>query len=173
MNLREAEHHSIRAFLELTAAEGYLSGRVLDYGCGKQPYRDIVKAAGGEYVPFDRASHGGNVSGVDIGDLEGEEEGAFTAILCNQVFQYVWPEEFYGEFFDFLEWLIADEGVLVATYPVNWPEVESADLHRFTKVGIERLLTGKGFTIIRHDFRHGFQHEGVSFTCGYGVIARV
>jgi hypothetical protein len=37
---------------------------------------------------------------------------------------------------------------------------------------MERLLIEAGFEVIRHDFRHGFEHEGVSFTVGYGVIAR-
>jgi hypothetical protein len=175
MNLRELEANSIRDFVQRAANEGYLSGTVLDVGAGLQPYRDIVEAAGGEYVPFDAPSFPAAVAGLS-NDTTGLAWGRrFETLLCTQVVQYV---EDVALFLQHLRWertrLPAEGGcTLVLTYPTNWPEVEPEDLHRFTKAGMERLLTEAGFTIISHTFRHGFQHDGVSFTCGYGVIAHV
>ena len=169
MSLREAEAQSIRAFVQSAADEGYLSGRVLDYGCGKQPYRGIVEAAGGTYYGFDLSYFPASLVEEDVNPhLEGVRTTASVSqtILCTQVLQYVpFPSLLLRRFHE-------DAYALVLTYPTNWPEVEPEDLHRFTKAGMERLLTEAGFEIIRHDFRHGFQHEGVSFTVGYGVIAR-
>jgi SAM-dependent methyltransferase len=168
--LREKEAESIRAFVQLAADDGFLSGRVLDYGCGKQPYRDIVEAAGGHYEGYDEADFPGNVSEEDIGGDLFWDANAWDAILCTQVVQYV-PDPLedllkviYGRLFS--------GGVLVLTYPTNWPEVEPVDLHRFTKLGMTRLVEEAGFEIIRHDWRHGFYYAGLPFTVGYGVIAR-
>lgn len=203
MNLREAEANSIRAFVQSAADEGYLSGRVLDYGCGRQPYRDIVEAAGGDYHPFDLNTFPASVSDEDWtpagftfwgsdGPLDvatalhkwTRDHGYIDAVLCTQVVQYVPFAEYHertlswsfplGDLFTDLR-ILMDEGneTLVLTYPTNWPEVEPEDLHRFTKAGMERLLTEAGFEIIRHDWRHGFRIDsGESFAAGYGVIAR-
>lgn len=93
----------------------------------------------------------------------------WDSILCTQVVQYL-PQGFW--FSRNVFHALTRGGHLVMTYPTNWPEVEDADLHRFTKAGMEKLLKEAGFQIMRHDWRHGFQFEGVSFACGYGVIAR-
>lgn len=173
--LREAEAYTIRSFVQRAADDGYLSGRVLDYGCGKQPYRDIVEAAGGEYVGFDRADLPANVSGEDVGEpYESSVFRDWDTVLCTQVLQYVRDVR---ETIQDLHVAVVGRvnqyppGHLVLTYPTNWPEVEQEDLHRFTKAGMERLLTEAGFTIVRHEWRHGFHYEGVSFAAGYGVIA--
>jgi hypothetical protein len=167
--LRDAEARSIREFVQRAADEGYLSGRVLDYGCGKQPYRDIVEDVG-TYFGYDQTEFAGNVSGEDIGDFDLPWEKPWKALLCTQVLQYV--REPGGLLSHLFEHILGRGGHLVLTYPTNWPEVEPDDLHRFTKAGMERLLTEAGFTIVRHDLRHSFQHAGSTFAAGYGVIAR-
>lgn len=182
MTLRELESASIRAFVQSAADEGYLSGRVLDYGCGRQPYRDIVEAAGGEYLPFDRVDFPASCAEQDWGD-DDAEIGPLDAILCTQVIQYIedpfallqrMPSLLGG-----LRHVDLGGGCLVMTYPTNWPEVEREDLHRFTKAGMERLLTEAGFTIVRHERRAwalmvasdvGDANERIAL--GYGVIAR-
>lgn len=182
MTLREEEARSIRAFVQLAADEGHLSGNVLDYGCGQQPYRDIVETAGGEYAPYDRVDFPGSVASQDygaagvVGDWGGEERDDsplwtdWDAILCTQVIQYHrYPDAMLNDMRGALQ---EAHGHVVLTYPTNWPEVEPVDLWRFTKFGMTTLLEAAGFEIIRHDWRHGFRHEGISFTVGYGVIAR-
>jgi len=189
VNLRDYERESIRAFVQSAADDGYLSGRVLDYGCGRQPYRDIVEAVGGEYHGYDRQHFAGALFEVgDVGQWEPwMEDFDYDAILCTQVVQYiplpVLTERLY-------EWGHARDTIrvgshLVLTYPTNWPEVEPEDLHRFTKAGMERLLTEAGFTIIRHE-RRGYLSDarfpsgrekritalGDEFAIGYGVICR-
>ena len=148
VNLRELERESIRAFVEKAGTLGYLSGRVLDYGCGKQPYRNLVESFGASYDGYDLVRFGGNLSGRNI--TPPWKEG-YQAVLCTQVIQYVRSPE---EFARALRARLVDEGHLVMTYPTNWPEVETDDLRRFTKAGMERLLTWAGFEIVLHEPRH-------------------
>lgn len=166
--IRQLERQSIREFVASCADE--LTGRVLDFGCGKQPYRPLVEAVGGEYVGYDRAVLPANVSGEDIGP--GRPLALdWDAILCTQVLQYVEsPETLLLAFGDALQ---AREGVLVLTYPTTWPEVEPDDLHRFTKNGMERLLEEAGFDVLRHERRATLNMPGFELAVGYGVLARV
>lgn len=175
--LTKIENDSIRAFVHSAADEGYLRGRVLDYGCGKQPYRDIVEKQGGEYVPFDRAGFPGNVSAEDIGAVLPLDS---DSVLCTQVVQYI-PDVgvTLAGFRGMLRFSRGRRsGCLVLTYPTNWPEVEAEDLHRFTKAGMELLLIEAGFSILRHERRatvHGSydgEYAGYEFALGYGVVAR-
>ena len=184
MTLREVEAESIRRFVESCAE--HFTGRVLDYGCGQQPYRDIVEQAGGDYYGFDRLAFGGNVSGADIGSYDHFGHHRFAdAILCTQVLQYVPPEDIISRdergAFGLLDTFAGKlgsysarprGGALVLTYPTHWPEVEEADLHRFTKAGMTRLLVDAGFVIDRHERRAEFVAMGETFAVGYGVVAR-
>jgi hypothetical protein len=188
-DLRTLESDSIRAFIQSAADEGYLHSIVLDYGCGKQPYRDIVESVlplGGVYQPFDQARFPANVSGKNIGEGNPLIMDGWGTILCTQVAQYV-PHYHEGQRNPFrgLLALLADfeialrkGGYLVMTYPTNWPEVEPEDLHRFTKAGMTRLLTEAGFEIVRHERRSEMiaTVEGSAnfdrLAVGYGVIAR-
>ncbi len=183
-DLRTIETKSIRDFIEQAGIDGYLKGRVLDYGCGKQPYRSLVESFGCEYVGWDREKFPGSVGETVTPEREFAHDlfyDHWDAVLCTQVLQYI-P---YYPYYDGIQEVLgnlqgaldhdedpAKNGHLILTYPTNWPEVEADDLHRFTKAGMEELLTGSMFEIVRHDFRHGIQHEGVSFAMGYGVIAR-
>lgn len=185
--LRSAEESSIREFVQMAADAGFLCGRVLDYGCGQQPYRNIVEAAGGDYRGYDRASYPASVSEKDHGPSGVLSHFQWDSILCTQVVQYL-PLSGTVQFDDrpsptiirpledtlrrFYTQLWKQGGRLVLTYPTHWPEVEPSDLHRFTKSGMERLLTEAGFSIIEHVERHAFQHQGIWFIAGYGVIAR-
>jgi trans-aconitate methyltransferase len=168
-DLRVLENQSIEWFVQQALVSGFLFGRVLDYGCGKQPYREIIEKAGREYMPFDRAALPANVSGEDIGVSMFANTEHWDSILCTQVLQYI-PDP--ARELRRLRTYLVDNGYLVVTYPTNWPEVEDADLHRFTKAGMQRLLKEAGFTVVRHDWRAGFTYEGVSFALGYGAVAR-
>lgn len=153
--IRRIERSSIRSFL--TDHQQYLCGRVLDYGCGivgkcikEQPYRDLVS---GEYVPF------------DVGYAE--PAGRFDAILCTQVLQYILePAALLAEF-------RARTQYLVVTYPTHWEEVEHTDLWRFTKAGMNSLLSRAGFDVLVHVSRWSLPFQDFSLAGGYGVVARV
>jgi SAM-dependent methyltransferase len=151
-SVRVLERSSIRAFMEHNRQ--YLRGRVLDFGAGKQPYRDLVQ---GEYVPI----------------VQGDRwpAGDFDCVMCNQVMQYLdRPLDFLRCFHG---WLLSRQGWLVMTYPTNWDEVEDTDFWRFTKRGMEvLLLQAAEFEIISHERRAEVNLNGFKFPLGYGLVAR-
>ena len=116
-----------------------LSGRVLDYGCGKrgtcpipQPYRSMLPST--EYV------------GWDLGDppITEEQDGTFDAILCTQVLQNApEPAELMCAFYRWLK----PGGYLVLTYPVAWEEIEY-ELWRFTAKGIWGMAHRANFNLV-------------------------
>lgn len=175
-NLSNLDEQTVRSFVQMAGDEGLLSGRVLDYGCGRQPYRKLVKSFGGEYTGYDRLDFPGNVSGEDIGTDDlwylGED---YDTVLMTQVVQYIPVYPYY----DGLEAVLGNiytaldfGGHLVMTYPTNWPEVEAGDLHRFTKTGMEWLLARSGFTISLHLPRHHTTTmDGRQLVHGYGLVA--
>lgn len=151
-SVRVLERSSIRAFMERNRQ--YLRGRVLDFGAGKQPYRDLVE---GEYLPFEE------------GDVLPEE--GFDCVMCNQVIQYLVEPRRWLKLFH--RWLSPRHGCLLMTYPTNWDEVETTDLWRFTKRGMELLLLlSADFETLSHERRAEINLNGFKFPLGYGLVAR-
>lgn len=156
-HFRQADIASIRRFVESNCNR--LKGRVLDFGAGKpgtcrqpEPYRDLVV---GEYIPVDKD--------------DPIPHGPYDAVLCTQVTQYLTGLP------DVLAWfqklLYVREGSLVMTYATNWPEVEKEDLFRYTREGMERLLSNAGFAVQIHEPRAGLLCHPNTMVFGYGVVA--
>jgi hypothetical protein len=164
-DLYRREATSIREFL-LSHADK-LGGRVLDLGCGKMPYRDIVEMRGGHYEGFDSDKYGGSV----IEGTIGAPQGPYDAIICTQVIQYVnHPVEFLASARGYLDrW---GPGVLLMTGPTNWPVTEPADIWRLTPGGIAELLSRASFTEIEVRERHAIRHSGRAWVCGWTAVAR-
>lgn len=162
--LRDIEQASLRAFVEGCSSE--FTNSVLDYGCGQQPYRDVVEDAGGVYVPFDRASFPANKSAADVGS---SPQGHYGAVLCTQVIQY-WDEP--ATELEWLRLLLASGGALVLTGPTNWPVIEDADLRRYTPEGIRHLLADTGYRDVEITPRAGVVHQGEAWLLGWGAVAR-
>jgi SAM-dependent methyltransferase len=148
--IRQAEVASILLFMQ--RHRHYLKGRVLDFGAGREPYRDLVE---GGYVPFEKGD-------AWLG-------GAFDAVMCNQVLQYVDSPE--KELLRFAACL-KPGGHLVMTYPANWDEVEETDLRRFTQAGMTKLLEDAGFRILTHERRAEVAIAHFKFALGYGVVCQ-
>lgn len=166
--LRELERESLRAFIESCA--GYFTGRVLDLGCGMSPYRDVVQAAGGVHVPYDRARLPGNASGGDIGDeIHVFAADLFDTVLMTQVLQYsATPLRLLAG----IHQLLHRDGVLVMTTGLTWPEVETADLCRWTGAGLRWLLFEAGFELESLRSRGDVVAGGERVSLGYGLIAK-
>lgn len=166
--LRERERASIAAFLR--ANEHHFAGnRVLDFGSGKQPYREIIEEAGGEYFGYDSSTFPASTA-VPEQKTMAIWAGLWDVIVCTQVVQYVpnVPDLLSG----FHEELADRAGVLLMTGPTNWPIVEQEDLWRFTLRGIIELLGAAGFGYVEGDYRHSSRCEGEEYPHGWAVVAR-
>ena len=150
--IRAIERASIRAYVELH--QGKLKGRVLDFGAGTGPYKDLVT---GEYVYIDYEDF-----------IEDQEEASFDAFLCTQVIQYTDSYEVFSETCTYLK----PGGFLVLTYPTNWDEVEPSDYTRYTRSGMEKEIEGYGLTILDHTRRAEVRIGNFTFPLGYGLVAQ-
>lgn len=144
------ERPSIRKFMEDNSE--YLTGNVLDFGCGDMPYRDLVK---GDYFTYEK------------GEMLPEKK--FNCIMCNQVIQYVNDPDY---LISTLDDLLEEKGYLIITYPTIWEEFEEIDYWRITKAGMEKLLIDNNFKIIKHDERWSIKYEDFKLSGGYGVVAQ-
>lgn len=183
MNIRELERASIRDFLKRHSDD--LAGRVLDFGCGKQPYRDLVS---GEYHAWDSPKFPGSV--VDGGsplphwtplpswtDLQvhparfRNSAKGFDTIISTQVIQYCKDPLLLLR--DRVRLLLKPGGKLLMTGPTNWPIVEKEDLWRYTVPGITTLLDQAGFDVQLVFERASVDFQGERWPLGWAAVATV
>lgn len=184
--VRDLERRSIREWMTARGVDGTFAGKtVLDFGCGKQPYRGIIEGGqAAEYHGFD--------ADKSLGFTEAKL--CCDVIVLNQVVQYL-PNltDLLKKFYiaqtclrpdsEYHAAITSSDGekvpipasphqpLLVITYPTCWPEVEPTDLQRFTKTGMEMLIGWCGYKPVRHDRRAEVRIGEFVFPLGYGLVA--
>lgn len=129
-----------------------LSGRVLDVGCGTQPYRELLTHANAVVgLELDTPENRAGKKNVDVfydGKTLPFPDQSFQGVLCNQVLEHVAEPE---QFLDELSRVLAPGGTLVLSVPFVWPEHERPwDNQRFTSYGLIHRLDAANFEIVRH-----------------------
>ncbi len=139
------ERRPILEFVAAAAASLPEGSRVADVGAGSAPFRELFQHV--DYVTVDRAQslHGGP-SDFDIlaaADAIPLEDESLDAILCTQVLEHLPnPADTLAEFHR----LLKPGGRLFLTAPLVWEEHEKPyDFFRYTRSGLEHLLTEAGF----------------------------
>lgn len=120
-----------------------LEGRLIDVGCGLQPYRNLLGPRVSEYVGVDRPGP------LCHPDVEGDalalpfDDETFDSLMSTQVLEHV---------VDARRGLVSMARVLkrgarvVITAPATWPAHEVPyDFARFTRWGLETMLAEAGF----------------------------
>jgi SAM-dependent methyltransferase len=134
---------------EMAANAPALSGRLLDVGCGRKPYRELFSVT--HYTGLEIDSASARARGVADHFYDGGrfpfEDASFESVLCNQVLEHVFnPEQFVGE----ISRVLAPNGRLLLTVPFVWDEHEQPhDFARYTSFGLAHLLGQGGFRIMR------------------------
>lgn len=123
-----------------------LEGRVIDVGCGVQPYRRFLGPGVTEHVGVDR------LGAFAQPDLVGDAlnlpvpDGSFDAALSTQVLEHV-PDP--ASALKELARVLRPGGTLILTCPGTWPHHEQPyDFFRFTRYGLEHLLEQAGFRVV-------------------------
>jgi SAM-dependent methyltransferase len=128
-----------------------LSGKLLDVGCGKKPYRSLFKVD--EYIGLDIDSERVRKRGIADEFYDGRvfpfPDNEFDAVLCNQVLEHVFnPDEFLSEIYRVMK----PEAKMVLTVPFVWDEHEQPyDYARYSSFGLKALLEKHGFKVIEHE----------------------
>src|SRR5262249_33479426 len=118
-------------------------GRVLDIGCGMQPYRHMLGERVTEYVGVDRVGELTRPTIVGTAEALPVPDGSFDVVLCTIVLEHVVdPREVLAE----ARRVLGPGGRLVLTVPSVWPAHEMPhDYWRFTRSGLEHLMREFGF----------------------------
>jgi SAM-dependent methyltransferase len=135
----------------IAVAAPMLSGRLLDVGCGRKPYRGLFKVD--SYVGLEIDSTTARARGHADYFYDGTRfpfaDGSFDSVICNQVLEHVFnPDDFVTE----LGRILSKEGQLLLTVPFVWDEHEQPyDYARYSSFGVTHLLEAHGFKVIRQD----------------------
>jgi SAM-dependent methyltransferase len=126
----------------------HLSGRLLDVGCGKMPYRELfnVDKYIGLEIDTPRSRLTSQANFFYRGNDFPFDNDSFDSILCNQTLEHVFnPDVFLKEIYRVLK----PGGQLLLTIPFVWDEHEQPyDYARYSSFGLAHLLRKHGFEVI-------------------------
>ena len=139
----------LRLFQSIRANSSYMTGRMLDFGCGSKPYRSLFQVS--EYVGLDTEDSGHDHSHEEVdvfydGKEMPFEDEHFDSVLSSEVFEHVFNLE---EVLQEINRVLKPGGHLLITLPFVWEEHEAPyDFARYTSFGIGSLLRDAGFEIV-------------------------
>jgi SAM-dependent methyltransferase len=131
-----------------SVALGYASGILVDYGCGNSPYLPLFQDRITKYIGVDVTQNASN--SVHVVVLPGEKlpfnDGSIDTILSTQVLEHVQNPQMY-----ILEVarVLKRGGYCILTCPASYMlHEEPDDYYRYTRYGLEHLLTTSGLRVL-------------------------
>lgn len=128
----------------------YMNWKMLDFGCGKKPYRELFVVK--EYIGLDilESWHNHKNEQIDVyydGKKIPFENESFDSIFSSEVFEHIFNiEEILSELYRVMK----PDGKMLITVPFVWDEHEIPyDFARYTSFGIRYLLEKADFKIIK------------------------
>lgn len=129
-----------------------LYGKLLDFGCGAKPYKNIINVD--EYIGLDFPSEGHDHSNeiIDViydGKTIPFGDNSFDSIFSSEVFEHVFNlEEILIELFRVLK----PGGIILITCPFAIGEHEQPnDYARYTSFALKHLMRKTGFNVIHYE----------------------
>ena len=123
-----------------------MHGRVLDVGCGVQPYRELLGPNVDEYVGVDIPGPLSQPTVVGRADHLPFEPRSFDAVISTQVLEHL-PRPIDAARGEAAR-VLRPSGQLVLTVPGVWPTHESPhDYWRFTRFGLHQLFDDAGLEL--------------------------
>lgn len=136
-----------RYIAEMTS---YFSGKVLDIGCGTQPYRFFLKNC--EYYGMELDTPENRIHKKADYFYDGKtipfEDSFFDCIMMTEVLEHVFnPDELIQE----IKRILKPGGLLLITVPLLWDEHEQPyDYGRYSSYGFKYLLSKHNFDLIEY-----------------------
>jgi len=132
----------------LPLIEEHASGRCLDAGSGRSPWRPRLAAAGLEVLSIDVEDRSGEVDIVaDLQDMPIVADASMGTVLCTQVLEHVpRPWDALSEIARVLE----PGGHLILSVPhLSMLHEVPNDYYRYTRYGLTSLLEARGFRVLQ------------------------
>ena len=122
----------------------FISGNVLDYGCGTSPYQTLFN-----YNQYHRSDIVNENSDSEITIISAAqtiyENDSFDSVICSEVLEHV---EDVGAALDEIYRVLKPGGYALITTPFVWPlHAHPYDFRRFTLDGLTSLLKDKQFVV--------------------------
>lgn len=122
---------------------------LLDVGCGMKPYRHLFPAEKYLGIDIEGGGHSSSQKTVDK-FFDGEHipyrENEFDIVISTQVFEHALN---LNGLMKEISRVLKSDGILFVTAPLVWHEHEIPyDFRRFTKFGLQELLTEHNFKVI-------------------------
>jgi len=131
--------------------QSHFRGRILDIGCGIQPFRQFLE--GREYVGVEINPQKHPDACAQVEHLP-FHDASFDTVLCAEVLEHV-PEPSLA--LDECYRVMKPGSVLYITVPMTWYlHYEPNDFYRFTKYGIRYLCEKSGFNVMTLERFGGF-----------------
>ena len=144
--------HKLRRY-----AEKYMTGRLIDIGCGTKPYKKLLQTYVTEHVGVDHSGTYHDMGNIDLIGTAYEipaEDDFFDTALCTQVLEHLEePEKALRECYRVLK----PGGYALYSVPFIWHlHEEPRDFYRYTIYGLKYLFEKVGFSIIEIHPLSGF-----------------
>ena len=138
-------------------AEKYITGRVIDIGCGVKPYEKIFEPYVDEHVGLEYEGTMHDKSKVDLFGTAYEipvEDASFDSVLCISVLEHL--EEPMDGLMECRR-ILKKDGIAFYVVPFIWHlHEEPRDFFRFTKYGLKYMFEKAGFEILELKALSGF-----------------
>ncbi len=141
----------------LDYAGRYLSGNLIDIGCGIKPYKEMLSPFVTSHIGVDHEITHHDKSNIDLMgsayDIPAECE-TFDSAICNAVLEHLEePEQAIRECFRVLK----KGAIAIYSVPFIWHlHEEPRDFYRYSKYGLKHLFEKAGFEIIHIKPLSGF-----------------
>lgn len=126
----------------------FITGKVLDVGCGQKPYRECFKVD--EYIGLEIDTPENRAAKKADFYYDGKrfpfEDRKFDCLIANEVLEHVFnPDEFLAE----ANRSLKPKGYFLISVPFVWDEHEKPhDYARYSSFGLKHLLEKSGFRIV-------------------------
>jgi len=142
--------------LELFASK-YLSGRLIDIGCGTKQYKDLLAPYVTEHIGLDYNGTLHDKANVDLWGTAYNipaEDASFDSAICTAVLEHLEePEAALKE----CKRVLKQGGVAIYSVPFIWHlHEEPRDFFRFSMYGLKYLFDKTGFEILELKALSGF-----------------
>ncbi len=141
----------------LSFAKKYLSGDMIDIGCGIMPYKELLSPFVKEHIGVDHEITFHDKSNIDLFGTAYEipvDNETFDAAICTAVLEHLEePEQALKE----CNRVLKSGGVAIYSVPFIWHlHEEPRDFYRFSKYGLRYLFEKTGFEVLEIEALSGF-----------------